>query len=67
MEWNGAHCTLTPSPYLCISADIEVTPGNLKSNAGIGYPSSQPCVYDIIDIHNNISNTSILLSYNESI
>ena len=38
MEPGTIH-TLIPNPYLCMSADIDVTPGNLKSKVGTPYPS----------------------------
>ena len=35
----GMGLTFIPRPYLCMSADMEVTPGNRKSNSGTGYPN----------------------------
>ena len=33
---------LNAYPYLCVSAEIEVTPGRVKSNTGMSRPRSRP-------------------------
>ena len=38
-ERDAGLVTFAPNPYLCMSADIDVTPGTRKSHKGTEYPS----------------------------
>ena len=46
-----------PSPYLCTSTDIDVTPGTVKSNSGIGYLQSKYSVRKLMVINKKYAKT----------